>query len=60
MPIINIEISDEDVMRLDRVAAIERRARKHQASVLLMERVAEYESENKLPKRIAPLERTVP
>ncbi len=46
MPIVAIDLTDEEAARLDVIADHEKRARKYQAAVSLMERVAEVEAEN--------------
>jgi len=45
MPIVAIELTDDEAARLDVVADQEKRARKYQAAVSLMERIAQVESE---------------
>ena len=44
MPIVNIDLTDDEAARLDAIAEEQKRARKNQAAVLLMERVAEIEN----------------
>lgn len=46
MPIVAIDLTDDEAARLDVVADQEKRARKYQAAVSLMERVAQVEAEN--------------
>lgn len=45
MPIVAIDLTDDEAARVDAIADREKRARKNQAAILLMERVAEIESE---------------
>jgi len=45
MPIVAIDLTDEETARLDVVASDEKRARKHQAAVSLMERISQVEAE---------------
>lgn len=46
MPIVALDLTDDEAARVDAIAEREKRARKNQAAILLMERVAEIERES--------------
>lgn len=46
MPVINFELPDTETVKLDIIAKRQMRARKYAVSVLVMERIAEIESEH--------------
>jgi len=46
MPIVAIDLTEEEAARLDAVADQEKRARKYQAAISLMERIAQIEAES--------------
>jgi predicted transcriptional regulator len=46
MPIVAIELTDEEIERLDSIAKDEKRARKHQAAISLMDRVDQILADN--------------
>lgn len=47
MPVINFELSDEDTVKLDAIAKNQMRARKYTVAVLIKERIAQIEAEDK-------------
>jgi hypothetical protein len=49
MPIVALDLTEEEASRVDAIADREKRARKNQAAILLMERVCQVESEEKQP-----------
>ena len=52
MPFIQIDLSEEDFARVSAVAAAEKRAKKNQAAICLMERIAQIEAAEAETKEI--------
>ena len=51
MPLIQIELTQEEDARLDKIAKDQKRAKRQQAHVLLVERIAEIEADDALKKQ---------
>ena len=54
MPLVQIELTDNEAARVDAVAASEKRARKNQIHVMAMDRLAEIEDARPAPTTPTP------